>query len=409
MIGLQLNSCPPGLRGDVTKWLMEISTGVYVGSLSLRTREALWKRVCQNAGSGSAVMVCTARNEQGFEFYVHQSPWQPVDFDGITLMRRPYAKSKCDSEINQREVPEPVMDCAGMLPLQVETSSDPEQQSVYAKDPELYAEAVSRCLDQSRTVCGVQAGGQKNFQNIRTDSAPPDKDDLVSRSDLKCTVNSVRCMNTQVTAHTISDYRQSRESFKKNYPVTQRRNNLPYIPWQDNEPLPMSVMVLDMETTGLDPEKDEIIEIGCIRIEEHKRIDTFQCLVQCESSLPAVIRDLTGITDEDLRKTWIPVTEAIPRLLEFLGDAWIIGHNAAFDIRFLLKACQKLEIEPPQIRAIDTISLSRSLLPDMTNCRLATLINNFHISEKQSHRALSDASLIADLYDKLIEKRGLAN
>ena len=60
-------------------------------------------------------------------------------------------------------------------------------------------------------------------------------------------------------------------------------------------------MVLDMETTGLDPEKDEIIEIGCIRIEEHKQIDTFQCLVQCESSLPVVICDLTGITDKDLK------------------------------------------------------------------------------------------------------------
>ena len=89
MIVLYLSACPAGVRGDVTKWLIEIATGVYVGQLSLRTREALWERVCKHAGSGSAVMICSARNEQGFIYYVHNSSWEPVDYDGITLMRRP--------------------------------------------------------------------------------------------------------------------------------------------------------------------------------------------------------------------------------------------------------------------------------------------------------------------------------
>ena len=65
MIVLYLRACPAGVRGDVTKWLMEISPGIYVGNLSLRVREKLWQRICDNAGSGSAIMICNARNEQG--------------------------------------------------------------------------------------------------------------------------------------------------------------------------------------------------------------------------------------------------------------------------------------------------------------------------------------------------------
>lgn len=94
MTVLLLSACPPGVRGDVSKWLMEITPGVYIGKLTLRTREALWKRVCKQAGKGRAVMVCTARNEQGFVYFVHNTDWQPVDFDGVFLMRRPLPMKK---------------------------------------------------------------------------------------------------------------------------------------------------------------------------------------------------------------------------------------------------------------------------------------------------------------------------
>lgn len=76
----------------MSKWLCEINTGVYVGNLSARVRDGLWMRVCENLNNGKAVMVYSSNNEQRLEFRVHNCEWVPVDFDGLTLMKRPLAK-----------------------------------------------------------------------------------------------------------------------------------------------------------------------------------------------------------------------------------------------------------------------------------------------------------------------------
>lgn len=89
MIVITLTDCPPALRGDLTKWLQEISTGVYVGQVSARVRDEIWKRVRESAKSGRATMVFSTNNEQRMDFRVHNTGWQPIDFDGLKLMLRP--------------------------------------------------------------------------------------------------------------------------------------------------------------------------------------------------------------------------------------------------------------------------------------------------------------------------------
>ena len=89
MIVVSMTNCPPKLRGDLSKWLLEINTGVYVGQVSARVREALWKRICENVGTGQATMVFSTNNEQHFDFYVHNTSWRPADYDGIKLMKHP--------------------------------------------------------------------------------------------------------------------------------------------------------------------------------------------------------------------------------------------------------------------------------------------------------------------------------
>lgn len=89
MIVLTVGSCPPKLRGDLTKWLCEINTGVYVGYVNAKVRDALWYRVCGNIKNGQATMVYSAANEQRMEFRTHNCSWKKQDFDGITLMKRP--------------------------------------------------------------------------------------------------------------------------------------------------------------------------------------------------------------------------------------------------------------------------------------------------------------------------------
>lgn len=97
MTVIVLTSVPTGLRGHLTRWLMEVAPGVYVGRVSARVREALWGIVIDMVRDGRALMITSARNEQGLEVRNHRHAWDPVDFDGVTLMRRPAP----DREVNE--------------------------------------------------------------------------------------------------------------------------------------------------------------------------------------------------------------------------------------------------------------------------------------------------------------------
>ena len=82
-------ACPLGLRGHLTRWLLEISAGVFVGRISARVGDLLWQRTVEMVKTGRAIMVFTANNEQGLDFKVHKHDWIPIDVEGVTLMLRP--------------------------------------------------------------------------------------------------------------------------------------------------------------------------------------------------------------------------------------------------------------------------------------------------------------------------------
>ncbi len=89
MIVICVTNCPPGLRGDLSKWLSEVNTGVYIGKLSAKVRDELWSRVCDNIKTGQATMVYSTNNEQGYTFLTHNTTWIATDYEGITLMKKP--------------------------------------------------------------------------------------------------------------------------------------------------------------------------------------------------------------------------------------------------------------------------------------------------------------------------------
>lgn len=89
MVVVTLTDCPPKVRGDLTKWLIEVNTGVYVGNINARVREKLWQRICENVKNGRATMVFSTTGEQHLGFWVHNTNWQPVDYDGIWLVKHP--------------------------------------------------------------------------------------------------------------------------------------------------------------------------------------------------------------------------------------------------------------------------------------------------------------------------------
>lgn len=89
MVVLVLTACPVGLRGHITRWLLELSPGVFVGKVTARVRDELWLRVLDMAKDGRAIMVFSVRGDQGLDFRVLGHDWEPVDLDGVHLMRRP--------------------------------------------------------------------------------------------------------------------------------------------------------------------------------------------------------------------------------------------------------------------------------------------------------------------------------
>jgi CRISPR-associated protein Cas2 len=98
MIIIVLSSCPQSLKGELSLWLFEIDTGVYVGKVSARVRERLWKRILNEIGTGRAVMVFPVHNEQGFDFRLHNCSRERVDLDGVVAIRRIVTAPKSKQE-----------------------------------------------------------------------------------------------------------------------------------------------------------------------------------------------------------------------------------------------------------------------------------------------------------------------
>lgn len=89
MVVFVLTACPPGVRGDLSRWLLEVAPGVFVGHVSARVRARLWTRICELLRDGRAIMVYSARNEQHLDFEVFQPDWSVIDCEGAHLVKRP--------------------------------------------------------------------------------------------------------------------------------------------------------------------------------------------------------------------------------------------------------------------------------------------------------------------------------
>jgi ATP-dependent DNA helicase DinG len=152
------------------------------------------------------------------------------------------------------------------------------------------------------------------------------------------------------------------------------------------------LVALDLETTGLDVEKDSIIEIGVVRIRDGQVIEEFGTLVNPGFVIPAETTHITGIHQDDLRHAPLLI-QALPQIAEFVGNAPVIAHNAAFDIGFM-RRFNTLKQNLP----IDTYELASILLPRTPRYSLASLAELFGINLENAHRALDDARATAILY-----------
>ncbi len=160
----------------------------------------------------------------------------------------------------------------------------------------------------------------------------------------------------------------------------------------------MDYTSLDLETTGLNPKKDKIIEIGAVKVRGGKTVDEFQSLVNPGRVLEEKICKLTGISNEMLLKA-PEIGEVIDRLLEFTGEDILIGHRILFDYSFVKKAAVNRWLAFEKM-GIDTLKLSRKLLPELESKSLESVCGYYGIEHK-AHRALGDARASSDLYREL--------
>ena len=164
--------------------------------------------------------------------------------------------------------------------------------------------------------------------------------------------------------------------------------------------------VVDLETTGTSAADCAITEVGAVKLRGGECLGTFQTLVDPGTGIPPSITILTGIT-EAMVVDAPPIRAVLPSLLEFLGDAVVVGHNIHFDLSFLKAAMAAAGRPPLANRSVDTCGLARRLLRDeVPNCKLGTLASHFRLNHQPSHRALDDALATGDLLHLLLERAG---
>ena len=147
---------------------------------------------------------------------------------------------------------------------------------------------------------------------------------------------------------------------------------------------PADYTVLDLETTGLNPTSDLIIEFAAVKVRGNQVVDTFQSLCDPGFPIPPQIEMITGITSEMVRFAPNP-RSVLPDFLDFVGDDFVIGHNVLFDVRFI--AASNGEFKNTYI---DTMKIFRKLHPNLLHHRLSDMVDFYNQKNESAHRALSD-------------------
>lgn len=168
---------------------------------------------------------------------------------------------------------------------------------------------------------------------------------------------------------------------------------------------PDSYCVVDLETTGLDSNYDEIIEISAIKVINNNIVDKFSSLARLEHTdyLNDYIVKLTGITNDMLKKS-SSLENVLTDFLNFIENDIVVGHNVNFDIRFLYDNCFYYFKKPFTNDYIDTMRISRKLLPDLNNHKLKTISKYFNIDYSNAHRGLADCNITYNCFNSLKEK-----
>ena len=165
--------------------------------------------------------------------------------------------------------------------------------------------------------------------------------------------------------------------------------------------LPKTYTIIDIETTGLDPKLDDILEVSAIKVINNKTIDSFTSFVSLPYSIPDFIKNLTGITNEMIENA-PAIEKVLLNFYNFIGNDILVGHNINFDINFLYDNLEKYHNIYMKNNFIDTLRLSRKINSELKHHKLSSLIEFYNIeTSKQQHRALNDCEYEFIIYNNI--------
>ncbi len=290
---ITLKSVPSSLRGDLSKWMQEIATGVYVGNFNVKIRENRWERVKDSVKTGEATLTYSSRNEIGYGFETLNTDREVVQLDGIPLVLIP--EKNVESE-------------------------------------ELYL-------------------GFSNAAKYRK-------------------VNKYKG---------ISKKREDASALGKKHQ--------PYV-------------VIDVETDGLEPLENRIIEFGAYKTNGID-VEEFHCMVNYDGKLPESIKKLTGINEKKLNDEGQDRFAALQAFMEFIGNHDIVGYKVDFDIAFINQELKHFGLNSLKNKRYDLMKYVKKEKMFLSNYKLQTVLKEYGIDEIVPHRALLDAKLIYALSTKV--------
>lgn len=167
-------------------------------------------------------------------------------------------------------------------------------------------------------------------------------------------------------------------------------------------------VVFDLETTGLSPVNDSIIEIGAVKIQNKKVVDRFSTFVNPKIPIPYNIEQLTGI-DDSMVVDADTIENILPEFLKFCDGAVMVAHNAEFDVTFIREKTKTILRKAFECTVVDTVSLARALIPNLGKFTLDHVAKALNVSLLHHHRAVDDAECCADIFLALVARLEMRN
>ena len=155
--------------------------------------------------------------------------------------------------------------------------------------------------------------------------------------------------------------------------------------------------VVDIETTGMSWNFSKILEISALKVRNKEITEEFSELINPHEPIPYFIKNLTGITDEMVCDA-LELDEVLLKFKDFLREDIIVGHNVNFDVNFLYDNFLNVLNNPMQNNFVDTLRISRKLLPELKHHKLDNLTQYYNIKARDKHRALNDCVLTNNVY-----------